>query len=101
MSLASAKSFLTKVLSYIRPVKIRESVLVNGEDDVGTVAPEPKKPTNPLLARYVPYESEYILIGMDRDPESGAIYYRFYDAQLNKEFLLTKGLMDILFYKKP
>lgn len=101
MSLASAKSFLTKIVSYIRPVPIRKSVLVNGEDDIGTPAPEFKKSASQLLVRYVPYESEYIFIGMDRDPGNGTVYYRFYDAQLNKEFRLTKGLMDILFYKKP
>lgn len=100
MILSRAKAFYKHIASFFKPQTLRTNVLLTGMDDEGIELPEEGDSKYKDLAIFRPYFLDYILVGIEpgrRNP--GQIVYRFYDPESRKEFLLTKELVDLLFYK--
>lgn len=100
MSSNRFKGFITYLASFIKPQKLRTSVMVNGEDDAGTVIEKKSSAIYAGAACYMPYPVKYVLIGTEpKKDQPGVVVYRFLDIQTNTEFLLTRSLVDLLFHR--
>jgi len=107
MTLKHAKFLLSFfwnwVLSFFTVRTLRKNVYVLSSTDKGmTVEPEKSREEKDGIVAYRPYCIPYYFVGFDfRKGSNGDVVYRFYDNQTKKEFLLTKELVDLLFYKEP
>ena len=99
MILNRVKAFYRHLASFFKPQILRTNVLITGMEDEGMQMPEEESKYKDLMI-FRPYFLDYILVGIEpgrRNP--GQVVYRFYDPESCKEFLLTKELVDLLFYK--
>lgn len=99
MILNRVKVFYRHLASFFKPQILRTNVLITGMEDEGMQMPEEESKYKDLMI-FRPYFLDYILVGIEpgrRNP--GQVVYRFYDPESCKEFLLTKELVDLLFYK--
>jgi len=99
MILNHVKAFYRHLASFFKPQILRTNVLITGMEDEGMQMPEEESKYKDLMI-FRPYFLDYILVGIEpgrRNP--GQVVYRFYDPESCKEFLLTKELVDLLFYK--
>lgn len=90
------------VFSFFKPQTLRKDVLITGADDVGHEVQPARKDVYRGLVKYRPFSLDYLLVGIEhsrRDPNQ--IVYRFFDPETNKEFTMTKPLVDLLFYRVP
>ena len=82
------------LMSFYRPQVIRRNVT---ED--GTVIPFPLR-VRPGVYYRAYIDARYQLIGQVRSPrKNDEVLYRFLDISTGKEFQLTEGLKDLLFYR--
>lgn len=107
MTLKRAKILLSFfwnwLLSFVTVRTVRENVYVHSSTDQGTaLVQEQSREEKDGIVAYRPYDIAYYFVGFDfRKGSNGDVVYRFYDGQTKKEFLLTKELVDLLFYKEP
>lgn len=101
MTLGRVKAFWQHISSFFQPQVIRKNVLIAGMDDEdGIEQPIEGSSKYKDLVIFRPYFLDYILVGIEpgrRDP--GQVVYRFFDPESCKEFILTKQLVELLFYK--